>query len=217
MSDEDDKQFSRLKAILDGDGTEIREQFVYAGLLLTIFERFKTYVIDHVDGFFSTHMEIKDGTLKYTRAAEFKKLIKEYGSGQPGEHNNQVFRAALHWMRSLDAIDQDELKAVEHLYSLRNEIGHELLLILSDGNKQPITIHEVVAAYGIYAKIVRWWLKEIEFATDPDITQEQYNSIAWDDVASFDTLLLWEILDKSLSHNPLWAEIKKMAQQPEAH
>jgi hypothetical protein len=46
------QEFERLRAIFEGDGTEIRRQFILAGLLLTIFERFKDYVVKQVDGFF---------------------------------------------------------------------------------------------------------------------------------------------------------------------
>jgi hypothetical protein len=90
-------EFKRLRAIFDGDGSEIREQFIFAGLLLTIFERFKTYVVDQVDGFSSNHFEIRDGRLKYTRGDKFKRLIKEKGVYVPGQHANKEFRAALHW------------------------------------------------------------------------------------------------------------------------
>jgi hypothetical protein len=41
-------EFRRLRAIFDSEGSEIREQFILAGLLLTIFERFKKYVVDQV-------------------------------------------------------------------------------------------------------------------------------------------------------------------------
>lgn len=57
----DKYEFKRLNAIRNGDGSEVREQLIYAGLLLTIFERFKVYVVDHVDGFFSDHVEINGG------------------------------------------------------------------------------------------------------------------------------------------------------------
>ena len=76
-------EFRRLRAIFDGDGSEIREQFIFAGLLLTTFERFKKYVVDQVDGYYSHHIEIKDGALKYTRGEKFKKLIKEKGVNAP--------------------------------------------------------------------------------------------------------------------------------------
>ena len=50
----------RLRAIFGSDGSEIREQFIFAGLLLTIFERFKKYVVDHVDGsFFRPHRDMR--------------------------------------------------------------------------------------------------------------------------------------------------------------
>lgn len=212
MKDRDGQKFQRLKAIFDGDGAEIREQFIYASLLLTIFERLKTYVIDHVDGFFAAQLEIKDGIIKYTRGLEFKQLIKDHGSGESGQHNNQVFRAALHWLRSLDAIDRDELDAIERLYSLRNEIGHELLLILAEDGRQPIAIHDVVVAFSVYVKIVRWWWKEIECTTDPSISKEEYENIDWYEVETIDTIILREILNKALNDNPQWQEIRQMAE-----
>jgi hypothetical protein len=70
-------EFKRLKAIFEGDGSDIREQFIFAGLLLTIFERFKKYVVEQVDGFFSNHFNIIDGKLQYTRGEKFNNLIKE--------------------------------------------------------------------------------------------------------------------------------------------
>lgn len=209
MKDAGSRKLQKLDAILDGDGDKLREQFIYAGLLLTIFERFKAYVIDRVDEFFASNMEIKDGTIKYMRGSKFKKLIKEQGNGDRGQHKNQVFRAALKWFQSLDAIDKSELDEVERLYSLRNEIGHELLLIISDDGKQPITIFDVILALSVYVKITRWWWKEIECATDPDMTQEKYDSIQWDEVETVDTIVLQAIFNKALEDNPLWQEIQR--------
>ncbi|ACI52357.1 hypothetical protein Gdia_2615 [Gluconacetobacter diazotrophicus PA1 5] len=213
MTNEGNQKFGRLKAIFDEDGAKIREQFIYAGLLLTIFERFKTYVIDRVDEFFSTHVEVRNGSLKYIRGSEFKNFIKKYGSGLPGQHNNQVFRTALHWIQSLNAISKDDLVEIERLYSLRNEVGHEMLLILADDNKKPITFYDVLLTYSVYVRIVRWWWKEIECATDPDMTQEKHDSIDWDNIESTDTMILREILNKSLSDNPIWQNLQTMGQE----
>jgi hypothetical protein len=207
----EDQEFKRLKAIFEEDGTKIRQQFIYSGLLLTIFERFKRYVVDQVDGFFSSHVDIKDGDLTYTRGEEFKKLIKENGPGQSGQHGNKEFRAALHWLHSLDAIDKGELDEIERLYSLRNEIGHELLRIIADDGKSPITLFDVVFTFGVYVKIVRWWVKEVEASADPDMNKEKYNSIDWSAVESTDTMLLREIMRKSLADNPQWQELEKKA------
>ena len=58
-----EQAFKRLHAIFEENGDGIRKQFILAGLLLTIFERFKIYVIGQVDEFFSHHMEIMDGQI----------------------------------------------------------------------------------------------------------------------------------------------------------
>ena len=191
-------EFTRLRAIFDSDGSEIREQFIFAGLLLTIFERFKKYAVDQVDGFFSDHIEIRDGHLKYTRGEKFKKLIKEKGIHAPGQHANKEVRAALHWFCDLGAITEDEFNDTERIYALRNDIGHELFQIIADDNKSPIKLDDVLTTFSVYLKIVRWWVKEVEATTDPDFDQEKYDSTNWDEAESTDTVFLREIIRKSL-------------------
>lgn len=202
-------EFRRLRAILDGDGLEIREQFIFAGLLLTIFERFKKYVIDQVDGFFANRVYLMDGELKYARGDEFKKLIKEKGIGLPGQHANKEFRAALHWFYDLGAITEDELNDVERIYALRNNIGHELFRIIADDNTNPIKLDDVLITFSVYLKIARWWWKEVEATTDPDFDQQKYDNTNWDEVESSDTLFLREIIRKSLLGDVEWQEIAK--------
>lgn len=209
----DTYEFKRLKAIFEGDGEELRQQFVFAGLLLTIFERFKKYVVDHVDGYFSSHFEIKDGDLKYTRGEKFKSLIKEKGAGEPGQHSNKEFRAALHWFFDLGAIAKDELDEIERLYNLRNEIGHELLRIIADDGKNPLTIQDVLTTFAIYLKIVRWWIKEVEATTDPDFDQERYDLADFENTESIDTIFLREIIRKALFTKEELNEIAKIANE----
>ena len=209
-------EFRRLRAIFDSDGSEIREQFIFAGLLLTIFERFKKYVVDDVDGYFSDHIEIRDGHLKYARGEEFKKLIKEKGVHAPGQHANKEFRAALHWFCDLGAITEDEFNDIERIYALRNDIGHELFQVIADDNKNPIKLDDVLTTFSVYLKIVRWWVKEVEATTDPDFDQEKYDNTNWDEVESIDTIWLREIIRKSLLGDMDWQEIEKLAHANQA-
>ncbi len=217
MQREDEKNpgpdFKRLQAIFEDDGSDIRRQFLLAGLLLTIFERFKEYVVNQVDEFFAHHFEIKDGDLTFARGEAFKALIKEKGSGDPGQHSNKVFRAALHWFHDLNAIDQEELDHVERLYILRNEIGHELFRIVADDAKTPLKLIDVAMALGLYVKIVRWWVKEVEATTDPDMTQEKYDSVNWDEVESTDTVFLRLILQKALAGDSEWEALQQAARR----
>jgi hypothetical protein len=201
--------FKRLRSILDGDGQQIREQFILAGLILTVFERFKEYVINQVDGFFSDRSEIRDGKLTFTRSAEFKRIVKERGVGDPGQHDNRVFRAALHWFFDLGAIDKIERDAIERIYTLRNEIGHQLFQIIADDAKQPVLLSDVLITFGVYVKIVRWWVKEVEATTDPDMTKERYENIDWEQVESTDTVFLREVINKALAENTDWQDLQK--------
>lgn len=73
---------------MEDDGAEIREQLILAGLLLMLFERFKKYALDQVEGFFASHIKFSEGSLIYRRGEEFKKLIKEHGKGKSGQHGN---------------------------------------------------------------------------------------------------------------------------------
>jgi len=184
-----------------------------AGLLLTIFERFKEYAVKQVDEFFAHRYEVRDGDLTFIRGEAFKSLIKERGKGQPGQHANKDFRAALHWFRDLNAIEQWELEEVERLYTLRNAIGHELFAIIADDNKPPIKASDVVMALGIYVKVVRWWIREIDATTDPDMTRAKYDSINWDETESADTAFLRLILQKSLAGDPEWETLQQAVRE----
>lgn len=199
----------KIRKILEGDGSEVREQLLLAALLLTIFERFKFYIVDQVDSFFSHHTTIRDGQLSYERGQEFKKLINEKGEGQPGQHGNRAFRAALHWFRDLGAISSEEFDDVERIYTLRNDIGHELYLILADDRKSPIHWIDAVLVFAVYLKITRWWVKEVEIATDPEMTAEKYELIDFGSIKSMETMLLREVMLKALKGNEQFEEVMK--------
>ncbi len=143
------------------------------------------------------------------RGEKFKKLIKEKGGNKPGQHANFAFRAALHWFYEFDAITKEEFDDVERLYILRNEVGHELLEILADSRKTPIALLDVLTLFAVYVKIVRWWVKEVEATTNPDFDQEDYDNTKWDEVESFDTVFLRQIIQKALVGNAQWETLQK--------
>ena len=97
----------------------------------------------------------------------------------------------------------------EPLYALRNDIGHELFQVISDDNKNPIKLDDVLTTFSVYLKVVRWWVKEVEATTDPDFDQEKYDNTNWDEVESIDTIWLREIIRKSLLGDMDWQEIEK--------
>jgi len=210
--DNEKRKIEKLNRIFESDGKEIRDQLIFAGLLLTIFERFKSFVVENVDFFFSEEVSIKNGRLNCKRGVGFKNLIKEKSKGGLGQHNNKEFRASMHFFQDLGAIDEFELGEIERIYTLRNEIGHEMLRIIADDEINKITLYDVVFAFCLYIKISQWWFKEVEEGADPDMTQEKYDSISWDEVQTVDTLIIREILQKALSDNEEWKIISDMAE-----
>jgi hypothetical protein len=165
-------------------------------------------VTNQVDRFFATKFQFKDGRLVSTRGEAFKALVREKGSGDPGQHDNKVFRAALRWFHEFNAIDKAALDEIERLYALRNEIGHQLFEVIADDRKKPVALMDVLVTLGVYVTIVRWWVKEIEATTDPDMTQERYENTNWDEAESSDTVFLRLILQKSLAGDPEWEALR---------
>ena len=142
----------KISKLIEGDGSEIKEQLVLSGLLLLLFERFKDYIVDQMDFFYSDDFGIKNGNMYYVRGEKFKKIIDEQGRGNKGQHRDGVFRAALKQFHEFEAISQEELKRIESLASLRNDIGHELFGILVDDNKPIIKPEDVNFLSDIHLK-----------------------------------------------------------------
>ncbi|MQX38501.1 hypothetical protein [Roseospira navarrensis] len=90
---------------------------------------------------------------------------------------------------------------------MRNEIGHEIMSLLVDDDRKEVTLYDVVFSFSVYVKVSQWWFREFEAAIDPDMTQEKYDSICWDEVQNVETIMLREILNKSLCDNDEWKAI----------
>lgn len=206
---EENPYIKRIEEVFNSDGKKIVDQFILAGLILTVFERLKVFIVEHVDGFFSNRIWIDGGKLNFERGEEFKELIREKGNNEQGQHANKVFRAAARWFSELNAIDSDELDHIEKIYILRNDISHELLGIICDPKKQQISLYDVLKIFEIYSKLTKWWAFNIELATDPDMFGDEIESIDINNIENVEAILLREIIRKTLFTNEEWKEIIK--------
>lgn len=189
------EEATKISTLLEGDGSEVKEQLVLSGLLLLLFERFKDYVIGQIDFLYCDDFFIKKENMSYVRGEEFKKIIDEKGKGNKGQHGDKAFRAALKQIHEFGAISEVELKKIESLALLRNDIGHELFRILVDDNKPVINSEDIFFLFDIHLKVVRWWLKEFEASMNPDL---YYGSVDFDSADSMETLLFEEVINKAL-------------------
>jgi len=196
---ENSKKWEKIENLLNGDKTEIKNQLVYASLLIMIFEQFKKYVLNTLDSYFSSHIEIREETVIYKRGEEFKEIIKEHGRGEKGQHTNDAFRAALKWLLTeFNVISKNEFDEIERLYLIRNDVGHELFNIIFDDKKNLIGINDIHTAFNIYLKVFRWWFKEVESSIDPSFEEYDRDLIGFDSVESLETLLLRKIIEEVL-------------------
>ncbi|MQX38630.1 hypothetical protein GHC57_19170 [Roseospira navarrensis] len=98
----------KLQNIFECDGREIRNQFIYAGLILAIFESFKKFILDNVEFFFCDEVSMNGRRLAFKRGEDFKKLIRDKGAGKQGQHGNKDFRAAMAFFYENGAINDFE-------------------------------------------------------------------------------------------------------------
>lgn len=184
----------KLTKILKNDGKWVIEQFVLAALFLMVLELFKDTIVAYVEGFFSNKISLREGKIFYDRGEEFKQLIKE-SKKKPGQHSDDVFRAALKFFYEMRAITIEELEETERLCILRNYISHELFAIIVEDDKPLIKYEDVSNAFSLYVKTSKWWREEILGTTDPAFTQ-----VIADDPGfkseSYDTSLLRLIIEK---------------------
>lgn len=193
-------QWKKLEKILDEGDSKIREQLMFAGLLIMVFEQFKKYVVNTLESFFSDNIEFQSEKVIYKRGEKFKRIIKEHGKGENGQHNNDAFRAALKWFLEFEAISIEEFNDIERLYLTRNMIGHDLFNIIIDDSKDFINKDDIYNIFNTYLKISRWWYKEVETTIDPDM-QEKRQSIDFDSVMIVEALFLELIIRKALDNN----------------
>ena len=91
----------------------------------------------------------------------------------------------------------------------RNEVGHELFRISADDKKKPDFCCRCDADFQrLRQNCSLVGSEKLKFLTDPDMTPEKYDSIDFDGIESTDTMILREIMHKSLEGMPEWDEVQ---------
>jgi hypothetical protein len=191
---------TKIEKILASDGNEIKEQLVLGSLFLMIFERFKNYVEDDLikTRIYIPQQEFDQGLTHERKKNLHKSFIETYGEGQESQHKNKIFRAILTFLHKKNEITLEELETVEKLYSLRNEIGHELFDILTNDEKPSLSEKNVQLCFKIYRKLIRWHIKWGLEKDCPKMLEEHSN---FEGVENIETLQLAEIISKALHKN----------------
>ncbi len=98
--------------------------------------------------------------------------------------------ASFKWFIMVGAVSDEDYLSFNKLRKFRNKIVHELMLCLSEGFSD-YEVKYLVELIGIYRKIEKWWINEVEIPTSGDI-HGPYDS---EDVISGQGLILEVIQD----------------------
>lgn len=166
----------------------LRETLIQSALFLASWEILKGSCIEHLKSFYSNGCEFN---------AETKQVIWKVGP----EYKNKVtslnpkdeFDACCRWFVNSGAISEQDLQEIVRIRQHRNMVAHELPKFIGSIDKM-IDRQILKALTDITRKIDIWWLREIELPTNPDFSDDDIESIKWEEVSGGSSMVLGIIL-----------------------
>ena len=139
----------------------LRDKLMSLSLYITCYEMMKDRIISNVRDFFLTGFN-EDG-LVYDED-EWNKVL------DLDPHRNTL-EAVLAWYRDMGAITDADIRELERLKQLRDELAHKPQEYISGSRELPVN-DRFVSLVTLFRKIEVWWVMNVEIATDPDAVHE---------------------------------------------
>ena len=175
MNVQSDFAFKSWAKFLDPDS--LKSNLISASLFIAAFEVLQSSVMDPLKGFFSLGFDVTG-----------VQISPKYGTEVLSRHKSP-FRASLLWFRESGAIDDLDLELVDKIRDHRNELAHQLPKYIATVGAE-INLQLLQSTCDFVAKIDRWWIKEIEMPTDPDMTPERLDATNESDITSGNMMFL---------------------------
>ncbi|MFT4176458.1 MAG: hypothetical protein QM627_07350 [Luteolibacter sp.] len=173
----------------------IRTRFLRAGLFLDAHEMLVAVIKDRLHDFFSDTWTPGSGWNTSAAYRENVLLLDPKGKNDP-------FRSSVAWLIGMKAIDGDDERAIREFTEKRNTIAHELRGLV--GGSHQLDFDDVFQKIlEMVAKIEKWWIVNIEIATDPEFYDKEIKA---DSVVPGSLLLLQILKDVALGEDDeTWA------------
>jgi hypothetical protein len=142
----------------------VRVKFIAVGLLAVAYEMLEDTIVGRVRDFFSTGFDAKGFTYSPDYATRVLALDPK-GKGD-------ALRSSLVWLRQVEAITEEDHTRFLAIKNARNEVAHELTSILTGERTFNFNDH-FQSALALLSKIERWWIVNVEIATDPDLVDKE--------------------------------------------
>ena len=162
----------------------VRTKFIAMGLFMVAHEMLLNAIKDHPLSFFSNEWTA-DGD--WQQSDDYRQKVLALDPRGKGD----ALRGSLAWLREMEAIDEADVASVQAFTDARNVIAHELRDIIGGG-----TMPDFPGLYPrlieLVAKIDRWWVINIEIATDPDLAGQEID----EDGVTPGSLLIIQVLGR---------------------
>ena len=154
----DEEVLKRWAEFLNPD--VVRTKFTTLGLYMVAHEMLTQAITRRPHEFFSDRWTKEKGWLISDRYRDEVLALDPKGKGDP-------LRGSLAWLQKNDVIDASDVATHRELTEARNEVAHELAQIMS-GRQMPDLPGLLPRLIALVSKIERWWIVNVDIATDPD-------------------------------------------------
>ena len=162
----------------------VRTKLVAMGLFMIAHEMLLDAIKDRPLGFFANNWTADGG---WQQSDEYRREILARDPRGKGD----ALRGSLAWLREMEAVDDADLAAVREFTDARNTIAHELRDIVGGGT-MPDFAGLFPRLIELVAKIDRWWIVNVEIATDPDLAGREID----EDGVTPGSILIMQILSR---------------------
>lgn len=173
------------KNILD---TEVlRGNINLIAMYIMVYEQLEDTIISRPKDFYTTIEPDEEAQKNYERY-----VLSLYDNKACPKINskNKALIASLIWFKNSGAIDDNDIDIFSASRTLRNEITHEMLSTITLGAEK--VVDQFCMMYGLFCKIEKWWILEIEVPIAGDYKPEEVDQ---DAVMSGNMILLDIIID----------------------
>jgi hypothetical protein len=133
----------------------LRQNLIIASMFLAAYEILRESIIDRIKSFYVSGFDQSDFPVD-----------PEYQTEVLSRHKS-VVSASLSWLQEHEAIDEQDIQAFNNVRICRNEIGHELPKMLSEGigPERAALFAEMVR---LLRKTETWWIVNVDIPANPD-------------------------------------------------
>lgn len=164
----------------------LKPNLEFISLYIALYEKLEDTIISRIKDFYTV--------IELDETEYHNEVLTLYDPKRCPNINKQckTLISSLIWLLNINAITANDIEQISNLKKERNKLTHEMFDLLSQG--LPENLHsKLVNMVGIFNKIEKWWIVEVEIPTGCEI--DNIEDADMDNVMSGNMLILQVILN----------------------